>query len=86
MLEVNDGTHYANKFAKELTAIHVQHPWRDLNSGDQPHNRVIHCARQSHISTFNTVSLSTRLYIFAVFPSSSGMAISGAVVGYKTGI
>ena len=34
----------------------------------------------------NMVSLSTRLYIFAVFPSSSGMAISGAVVGYKTGI
>ena len=26
------------------------------------------------------------LYIFAVFPSSSGMAISGAVVGYVTGI
>lgn len=26
------------------------------------------------------------LYIFAVLPSSSGMAISGAVVGYVTGI
>lgn len=26
------------------------------------------------------------LYIFAVFPSSSGRAISGAVVGYVTGI
>ena len=26
------------------------------------------------------------LYILAVFPSSSGIAISGAVVGYVTGI
>lgn len=25
------------------------------------------------------------LYIFAVFPSNSGIAISGAVVGYVTG-
>ena len=28
----------------------------------------------------------TYLYIFAVLPSSSGSAISGAVVGYVTGI
>lgn len=32
------------------------------------------------------IHISTYLYILAVLPSNSGIAISGAVVGYITGI
>ena len=57
----------------------------------------LHEKNKSHLlekATTNTLMISnlitsrklTYLYILAVFPSSSGMAISGAVPGYVTGI